>query len=76
MGLFGMTKFEKFAYDHTKHLHCMGCAGCILQPGLKELVGTSVWCTQCRDRIEASVPEERWPWFEYGFRFNKEGKIE
>jgi len=47
-----MTDFERFATDHAKHTHCLGCGGCLLDRS--HLVQSfPSWCVTCRDRIKA-----------------------
>ncbi len=50
-----MTEFEIFALDHKKHVHCLGCGGCLLDPSpLVQGFQGCVWCVTCRDRIKAN----------------------
>ena len=51
-----MTAFEKFALDHSLHVHCSGCGGCMLEPFIKLLSINPVWCVGCYKRIEAKMP--------------------
>jgi len=50
------TDFKVFAIDHSKHVHCVGCCACIVDP--REFVQRSapVWCIGCRDRIIKNRP--------------------
>lgn len=47
------TDFERFALDHTRHTHCLGCGACIVDPSIA-VQGFPVWCIGCRDRIKAN----------------------
>jgi hypothetical protein len=47
------TDFERFALDHTKHRHCRGCMGCIINPAWFVQMTPEVWCIGCRERIRA-----------------------
>jgi len=57
-----MTEFEKFALDHRRHQHCIGCGGCILDRRL--IAGdffnrnvqqvNPLWCVGCSNRLRES----------------------
>jgi len=53
-----MTEFEKFATDHKEHSHCAGCGGCMLDPRIKTLQITPIWCVPCVKTIDAKMPAE------------------
>lgn len=63
------TAFEQFALDHARHVHCLGCGGCLLDPShLVQGYGTVTWCVGCRDRIKASCQRSGMapPWEKMG----------
>jgi hypothetical protein len=54
------TEFEKFALDHNKHTHCLGCGGCLLDPS-HVIQGYPCWCITCRDRIKENCKRSNLP---------------
>lgn len=45
-------EFEQFATDHSLHVHCVACGGCIFDRRVQLLV--PVWCVGCRDKLKAA----------------------
>lgn len=48
------TEFEQFALNHSRHNHCQGCGGCLVDPS-HIVQGYQSWCVGCRDRIKANA---------------------
>lgn len=56
------TAFEQFALDHQRHVHCLGCGGCLLDPShIVQGFRSWVWCVGCRDRIKATCARSGLP---------------
>lgn len=63
-----MTEFEKFAADHFRHKHCMGCGGCFLERSQQVMEQHPIWCIGCRDKIIKATPAGHpLPWEPGGF---------
>jgi hypothetical protein len=69
--------FEQFAMDHDLHKHCIGCAGCILDPQPIVQYSHPIWCVACRDRIEkvCAMTGRKPPW-EFTMTFRSGGAVD